>query len=256
MVEDHPEYGGPNAPRDDRDGRGNGAPPPADGGGSYGGWQQYGGQYGQPGRSGPQQYGGPRYGDWRQYGGQYGEGNGKGPQRPEGPRPGDWRQYGQYGEGNEKGPQRPEGPRPGDYPPPDGPREPRGGSYPPYPARADQSKAFCILSYIGILWFVGLLAGRDDPKVRFHVNQGIILSIFEFAFGIFVSIVKSFVTAVFIRLFSASILLPQLGTAINGMLSFVSWSLAAAYVIIGVVHAAQDRREPLPIIGTLFTVIS
>lgn len=253
MAEENPERGGPNAPRDDRDGRENGAPPPLDGG-----WQEYGGRYGQPG---PQEYGG-RYGQPgpQQYGGRYGQPGRPGPQQYGGrkpPRYGDWRQYGgQNGEWEGKDPQGPEGPRPGDYPPPNGPRDPRGEPYPGYPARADNSKAFSILSYIGILWLVGLLAGRDDPKVRFHVNQGIILSIFEFALGILISIMKSLITAVFIRLFSASILLPQLGMALNGMLSFVSWGLTAAYIIIGVVHAVQDRREPLPVIGRLFTVIS
>lgn len=135
------------------------------------------------------------------------------------------------------------------------PRGPHRGPPPGYPARQD-SKAFCILSYIGILWLVGLLAARDDPKVRFHVNQGIILSIFEFALEIVVSMAKSIVNIVFIRMFSASFLLPQLGMTINGALSFVSWCLTAAFAVIGIVHAAQDRQEPLPIIGSLFTVIS
>jgi len=39
------------------------------------------------------------------------------------------------------------------------------------------NKTYNILAYIGILWLVGLLSAKDQPDVRFHVNQGIILSI-------------------------------------------------------------------------------
>lgn len=39
------------------------------------------------------------------------------------------------------------------------------------------NKTYNILAYISILWLVGLLSAKDQPDVRFHVNQGIILSI-------------------------------------------------------------------------------
>ena len=38
-------------------------------------------------------------------------------------------------------------------------------------------KIFSILSYIGIFWIVGLISERDDPVVRFHINQGIIKTV-------------------------------------------------------------------------------
>ena len=39
---------------------------------------------------------------------------------------------------------------------------------------------YCVLSYIYVLWIVGLLAEKDNPTVKFHVNQGIILSAVSF----------------------------------------------------------------------------
>lgn len=175
------------------------------------------------GRGGPDDSGGGR------------SGGGNGVPHSEG-----WRRYG-----------GPENPFPGGvYPPPNGPRGPRPGGSP-----HTDTRVFCILSYIGILWLAGLFAGRDDPKVRYHVNQGIILSIFEFAFSFLVFILKAFNSFVFIRLLSVTVILPQLGAVLNGILSFVLWSVTAVYIIIGIVHAAQDRQEPLPVIGTLFTVL-
>lgn len=234
MAEGTPEYGGPGAPQNDRDPRenngdvGNGGSRENAGSGEQD--RNASGEQRPPRPGGPYGYGEP-YGPYGQYPRNAGRGRYGGEQRGE--RQGDpraWREY----------------------PPP---RDPRRGPPPGYPAQQD-SKAFCILSYVGVLWLVGLLAARDDPKVRFHVNQGIILSIFQFALGILVSMVKSFISMVFIRMFSASVLLPQLGMTINGGLSFVSWCLTVAFAVIGIVHAAQDRQEPLPIIGSLFTVIS
>lgn len=116
-------------------------------------------------------------------------------------------------------------------------------------------KAFSVLAYIGILWLVGLLADRENPTVRFHVNQGIILSIFEFALAFTLAIVKAMVHAVFVFALSGVPLFSWLGTTINGLLTFAGWCLVLSYVLIGAIRAAQGRQEPLPLIGTLFSVI-
>lgn len=141
--------------------------------------------------------------------------------------------------------------------PPVPPQPPRPPVYPPYYNNmpVDNTKPFSVLSYIGILWLVGLLADPSNPKVRFHVNQGIILSIFEVAIGVALSIVKSIISIIFIHAFSATLVLPQLGLLVNGILSLSFTCVCLAYIIIGILHAAQGREEPLPIIGTLFQVI-
>lgn len=127
--------------------------------------------------------------------------------------------------------------------------------YPQYTMPVDNTKAFSILSYIGILWLVGLLTDRNNLRVRFHVNQGIILTIFEIAVNVAISIVKSIISVIFIQSFSGFMMLSQLGMVVNGILSLAGTCLCVAYIIIGVLHAAQGREEPLPIIGTLFQVL-
>ncbi len=164
-----------------------------------------------------------------------------------------YQQYQQY-----YNPQQPNGPQ--GYQPPQPPIPP----VPPTPqppqlytryGTADNTKAFCILSYISILWLIGLLADRYNPKVRFHVNQGIILTIFNIAVSIVISIVKSFITAIFSGFFNGIFVVSPLGVTINGLLSLAGWGLFVAFMIIGIMHAAQDREEPLPIIGTLFQIL-
>ncbi len=127
--------------------------------------------------------------------------------------------------------------------------------YTQYGTSVDNAKAFSIMSYISILWLVGLLADKNNPKVRFHVNQGIILTIFEVAVNVLFSIIKSFISAIFIQSFSGVVVVSQLGVTLNGMLTLTAWCLYIAFMIIGILHAVQDREEPLPIIGTLFQVL-
>ena len=96
----------------------------------------------------------------------------------------------------------------------------------------DQSNTilFSILSYIGILWLIPLLVEKNDKVVRFHVNQGIVLFIFDIIGSIAVGIIPviSFLGVVIASLF--------------GILCFV-------LMIIGIVNAANKSEKPLPIIG-------
>ena len=44
--------------------------------------------------------------------------------------------------------------------------------------KKDSTKVYKILSYIGILWIVGLFVKeKDDESVKFHVGQGMLVTI-------------------------------------------------------------------------------
>lgn len=110
----------------------------------------------------------------------------------------------------------------------------------------DNSKLFNILSYIGILWLFGLLINpeKNKPEVKFHVGQGIILSIVGFGLNIVSSIVTSILTAVFrysAIWFVSAILNSLIWIAVSGGL--------IALTIIGIINAAKGEQKPLPIIG-------
>lgn len=116
---------------------------------------------------------------------------------------------------------------------------------------SDNTKLFTILSYIGILWLVGLIADKNNPAVKFHVNQGIILSIFEVG----ISIVFRILWSIIGYSFSYTFFLPGIISLIMGLIQFACWSIIVVLAIIGIVHAAGGRQEPLPIIGRLFTIL-
>lgn len=76
----------------------------------------------------------------------------------------------------------------------------------------DQSNTilFSILSYIGILWLIPLLVEKNDKVVRFHVNQGIVLFIFDIIGSIAVVFYQLFLSLYQLLVFWELLLLPYL----------------------------------------------
>ena len=100
-------------------------------------------------------------------------------------------------------------------------------------ANSSNEKVFNVLAYIGILFLVGLIADGQNPKVRFHVNQGLVLFLSELILGIVCSIIG---------------VIPIVGI-IGSILSGVIGIIGIVFMIIGIVHAANDEEVPLPVIG-------
>ncbi len=116
-------------------------------------------------------------------------------------------------------------------------------------------KLLSALSYVGILWIIGLIFGRYDSKVRYHINQGIILTIFEFIFRIILFILHAVIKIFLIMPFSMVPIISAAGSLINNILTYIYGAITAVYVIIGIVNAISDRERPLPIIGSSFSIL-
>ncbi|MDR1767839.1 MAG: hypothetical protein LBR32_05340 [Propionibacteriaceae bacterium] len=104
--------------------------------------------------------------------------------------------------------------------------------------QGSNDKLMSILSYLGILFIVPLITGdyKKSEVVKFHLNQGIVLFIVAIVGSIVCSIVANIVGFLW-----------WLGSV---------WSLLIlVLVILGIVNAANSKQEPLPVVGTLFTVI-
>ncbi|MCI9272798.1 MAG: hypothetical protein HFE39_02450 [Clostridiales bacterium] len=111
-------------------------------------------------------------------------------------------------------------------------------------AAADNTKLFSILAYFPFLWLVGLLADRNNPKVMYHVNQGILFTIAAVVLGIAVNIVGAVLMAILPILF---ILVGLLNTAVA--------VIDLIWFIIGLVNACNGVEKPLPVIGTIATIV-
>ncbi|MBD5384351.1 MAG: hypothetical protein HDR72_05070 [Ruminococcaceae bacterium] len=87
-------------------------------------------------------------------------------------------------------------------------------------------KVFGILSYFGILWLVGLLAGKTE-FAKFHANQGLVLFIAGLIIG-------------------AASAIPFVGWFIIAPVGSIA---TLVFAIMGIVNAAQGQMKPLPVIG-------
>ena len=81
------------------------------------------------------------------------------------------------------------------------------------------NKVMAVLAYIGILFLIPLLAAPNSRFARFHANQGLVLFL-----G----------------------LIPFVGWIISGAIGIV----CLAFMIIGIVNAANGKAKELPLIGS------
>lgn len=118
------------------------------------------------------------------------------------------------------------------------------------------TKLYCALCYLGILWVIGLIVDRQNPVTRFHVNQGILLTILCAVLGIITGIWHAIFNAIFgvwAAGFWAGVLWP--GRILNALFSSVVGIIILVYILIGIAHAVTGKQKPLPIIGKMFVII-
>lgn len=107
-------------------------------------------------------------------------------------------------------------------------------------------KLYSILSYIGFLWIIGVLVKEKDNKtLKFHVGQGIILSILWFAIGTFGSILSFFVDLIDFINFPFGVI----GSFASLIIMVPFCIFAFVLMIIGIMNANNGKEDPLPLIG-------
>lgn len=98
-------------------------------------------------------------------------------------------------------------------------------------------KVYGILSYIGILVLVPLLAGKSQ-FARFHANQGLVLFIADIILGVVIGISVGVLS-----------LIPFVGVVLGSIISGVLGLCIFILMIMGIVNAANGEMKPLPVIG-------
>ncbi|MDD3931911.1 MAG: hypothetical protein PHT04_07050 [Eubacteriales bacterium] len=108
----------------------------------------------------------------------------------------------------------------------------------------EKNKVIAALAYLGILFFLPLVAAPESKYGRYHANQGLLLLITAVAGGIALAILSAILTAISWRLFF-----------IGSLLYTVFYIGITVLVILGIVNAVGGKAKPLPVIGKLFTII-
>jgi len=92
----------------------------------------------------------------------------------------------------------------------------------------NNNKLYNILAYVGILFLVGLIAAPNEPDVKFHVNQGLVLCLLEIALGIIAVI-------------------PVIGWVVG----FAGSIFCLVLAIMGIISASKGEQKELPLIGKI-----
>ena len=98
-------------------------------------------------------------------------------------------------------------------------------------------QVYGILSYIGILVLVPLLAGKTQ-FARYHANQGLVLFIADIILGVMIGITVGVLS-----------LLGVIGVVLGSIVSGVFGLCIFVLVIMGIINAANGEMKPLPVIG-------
>ena len=99
----------------------------------------------------------------------------------------------------------------------------------PPPAGGDdieKAKGTAWLSYVGILWLIPLLTMKDNAFAKFHVKQGIMLTILWVASSILAVI-----------------------PIIGWLADLVIWVFAIIMMVMGIVNSLNGKYWQMPIIG-------
>lgn len=107
----------------------------------------------------------------------------------------------------------------------------------PPPATSDQkdieeNKGLTVLSYVGILFLVPLLAKKESKFAQYHAKQGLVLCIAIIAMWI-VGVILAFI--------------PVIGWLID----FALWVVILILAIMGIINVVQGQYKELPILGKL-----
>ena len=95
-----------------------------------------------------------------------------------------------------------------------------------HPRRNDKNTLLALIAYIGPLVIISYLIGRDDPFVKFHVKQGLVV----FTIEILAWVIMSIIPYIWIlwRIVHLGVLI---------------------FSVIGVVNVAQGKEKELPLVG-------
>jgi uncharacterized membrane protein len=103
---------------------------------------------------------------------------------------------------------------------------------PQVPAPAHQKNTLmAILAYVGPLVIVSYLVAKDDPFVKFHIKQGLVLFVIEVVLWVLMDMF-------YWQIYMLWPLIDLIDLAI------------LVFAVMGIVNAAQGKEVQLPIIGS------
>lgn len=98
------------------------------------------------------------------------------------------------------------------------------------------NKVYGILSYIGFLFIIPLLAVKDSRFAKFHANQGLVVFLAQMIINVASGAVCALLSAIHLGTMAA---------LVAPLVSLISLALS----VIGIINAAQGKAKEIPVIG-------
>ena len=97
--------------------------------------------------------------------------------------------------------------------------------------------------------FVPLVATPNSKFARYHANQGLVLFVLEFVYGIFYSLLIEFFGVIFPMQITLGGYGRSIAYSVLVVLFGLVWIFLLVITILGIVNAAKGRAKELPIVG-------
>lgn len=94
--------------------------------------------------------------------------------------------------------------------------------------KKDNKTLMGVLAYLGILVLIPFFMAKDDPFVKFHIKQGLVLMVIELIIWILGSMFWSYTMYSFMQLLNLIVII---------------------FSIIGIVNVVQKQQKELPLLG-------
>ena len=107
----------------------------------------------------------------------------------------------------------------------------------------ENNKILSLFSYLWILFLVPMFAAKESKFARFHVNQGIVLFIFNIAWSV-IDIILSFILSFLLRRIIIVLIVYEI---LSSVVSLAFLALA----VLGIVNACMGKAKKLPLIGNI-----
>jgi len=93
--------------------------------------------------------------------------------------------------------------------------------------KSDNSTLMAVLSYIGPLVIIPYVTAKDNPFVKFHIKQGVVLFVIEVLLWV-----------------AGSIFIPLI------MFIWIAQLGVLALAIMGIINAVQKKEKEIPLVGS------
>lgn len=116
------------------------------------------------------------------------------------------------------------------------------------------NKIFALLSYIGPLFLVPVLAAPKSKYARFHANQGLVLFLAEIIIALPLKALdwlNGFIFGNISLFWNWLSFIPALIGGVISLIGLAAGMLALVLAVIGVINAFQGKANELPFIGKM-----